>query len=119
MTPIAWIIIIVVAFLILIAIVRAVSARPKGEYRKRQPGLSFGRLDRALQKDDIHRESGEFTIAMDLAEVDLMIQNKEFRLAEEKVREHLKAAEDSRDTLKIANLMGYLEKIELAKKRRF
>lgn len=119
MSPFAWIIIIVVAFLILIAIVRAISARPKGEYRKREPGLSFGRLDRALQKDDIHRESGEFTIAMDLGEVDLMIQNKEYELAVEKVREYLKVAEESRDTLKIANLMGYLEKIELAKKRRF
>jgi hypothetical protein len=56
---------------------------------------------------------------MDLGEVDLMIQNKEYELAVEKVREYLKVAEESRDTLKIANLMGYLEKIELAKKRRF
>ena len=119
MSPYAWIIIIVVAFLILIAIVRAITARPKGEFRKREPGLSFGRLDRALQKDEIHRESGEFTIAMDLGEVDMMIENRDFKLAEEKVREYLKAAEDKRDTLEIANLMGYLEKIELAKKRRF
>jgi hypothetical protein len=119
MSPVVWIVIIVVGIIILIAVIRAFSYRPDGEYRKRQPGLSFGRLDRALQKDTIHRESGEFTIAMDLSEVDLMIESGDYDLAEEKVREFLKAAEEERDTLKIANLMGYLEKIELAKKRRF
>jgi flagellar biosynthesis/type III secretory pathway M-ring protein FliF/YscJ len=114
-----WIIIIVVAILLLVAILRAFSPRPKGEYRKQQPGLSFGRLDRALQSDKVHRESGEFTIAMDLGEIDMMIQNEDYDLAEEKVRELLKDAEERQDTLQIANMMGYLEKIELAKKRRF
>ncbi len=119
MSPIVWIIIIVVAIVIIVAIVRASSGRKMGEYRKKQPGLSFGRLDRALQKDTIHREAGEFTIAMDLSDVDMLIENEEYDLATEKVREFLKAAEEERDTLKIANMMGYLEKIELAKKRRF
>ena len=119
MNPIVWVIIIAVGFLLLFGIVRAFTPRHEVEYRKRERGLSFGRLDRALQKDDIHRESGEFTIAMDLSEVDLMIANEEYELAEERVREFLQIAEEEQDTLKIANLMGYLEKIELAKKRRF
>ena len=119
MHPIIWIIIIGAVFLLLFGIIRAFSSKSKEEYRKREPGLSFGTLDRALQKDTIHRESGEFTIAMDLSEVDLMIENEEYELAKERVQEFLKAAEEERDTLKIANLMGYLEKIELTKKRRF
>jgi hypothetical protein len=119
MHPVIWIIIIIVAIIVVVAIVRASSAKKVGEYRKKQPGLSFGRLDRALQKDSIHREAGEFTIAMDLSEVDLLIESGEYDLAAEKVREYLKAAEEEGDTLKIANMMGYLEKIELSKKRRF
>jgi hypothetical protein len=113
-----WIIIIVVAIIIIVVIARS-GSKPKGEYHKQQPGLSFGRLDRALQKDHIRRQTAEFTIAIDLTEVDMMIENKDYDLAMEKVREYLKDAEDKQDTVKIANMMGYLEKIELAKKRRF
>lgn len=119
MNPILWVIVVVVGILFLIGIVKALTFKPKGEYRKKQPGLSFGTLDRALQKDTIHRQAGEFTIAMDLSEVDRLIENEDYDLAGERVRELLAAAEEERDTLKIANMMGYLEKIELAKKRRF
>ena len=119
MSPIIWVVIIVAGILLIIAIVRALTFKPSGEYRKKERGLSFGRLDRALQKDSIHRESGEFTIAMDLSEVDMMIENGDYAMAEERVREFLAVAEAEQDTLKIANTMGYLEKIELAKKRRF
>ena len=113
-----WIIIIVVAIIIIVAIIRSVSG-PKGDYRKQQPGLSFGKLDRALQKDHVRREAAEFTIAIDISEIDAMIESGDYELATENVREVLKDAEDKRDTVVIANMMGYLEKIELAKKRRF
>ncbi len=113
-----WIIIVVIAIIIIVAIARS-GSKPTGEYHKQQPGLSFGRLDRALQKDHVRRETAEFTIAIDLAEVDMMIDSGDYELATEKVREYLKDAEDRRDTVLIANMMGYLEKIELAKKRRF
>jgi flagellar biosynthesis/type III secretory pathway M-ring protein FliF/YscJ len=117
-SPIIWVVIIVVAIIILVAIIRSMS-RKDVDVRKREKGLSFGTLDRALQKDTIHRDAGEFTIAMDLSEVDMLIESGDYDIAEERVREFLKEAEDKRDTLKIANMMGYLEKIELAKKRRF
>lgn len=113
-----WIIIIVVAIIIIVAIIRSVLG-PKGDYRKQQPGLSFGRLDRALQKDHVRRETAEFTIAIDMSEIDAMIESGDYELATERVREVLKDAEDKRDTVVIANMMGYLEKIVLAKKRRF
>jgi len=113
-----WIIIIVIAIIIIVAIIRTASGQ-KGDYRKQQPGLSFGRLDRALQKDHVRREAAEFTIAIDMSEIDAMIDSEDYDLATEKVREVLKEAEEKRDTVGIANMMGYLEKIELAKKRRF
>ncbi len=118
MGTVAWIAIIVIAIIIVVAIARSVG-RPKGEYHKQQPGLSFGTLDRALQKDHIRRQAAEFTIAIDLEEVNIMIENRDFKLAEEKVREYLKDAEDRQDTVQIANMMGYLERIEIARKQRF
>ena len=119
MSPLAWLAIIVVCIVILVVIIRSISSRSGGDVRRQEPGLSFGTLDRALQKDTIHRETGEFTIAMDLGEVDMMIQNEDYDLAEEKIREFLKEAEANQDTMHIANLMGYLEKIQLTRKRRF
>ena len=112
-----WIIIVVVAIVIVVAIIRSASGS-KGDYRKQQPGLSFGKLDRALQKDHVRRETAEFTIAIDMGEIDA-IDSEDYDLATEKVREVLVEAEEARDTVVIANMMGYLEKIELAKKRRF
>ena len=118
MESIGWIIIIVVAIIIIVVIARS-GSKPKGEYHKQQPGLSFGRLDRALQKDHVLRQKSEFTIAIDLDEVDMMIESGDYELATGKVREYLKDAEDRRDTVLIANMMGYLEKIEIAKKSRY
>jgi hypothetical protein len=54
-----------------------------------------------------------------MGEIDAMIESGDYELAKEKVRDVLKDAEDRRDTVVIANMMGYIEKIELAKKRRY
>ncbi len=116
MQPIEWIIIIAVIIVVIILIARALRPRPGADDTGKP---QFGRLDKALQKDAVHRQTGEFTIAIDLSDVDMMIDNEDFEMAEERVRECLRDAEERRDTSTIANMMGYLEKITLAKKRRF
>jgi hypothetical protein len=48
-----------------------------------------------------------------------MMASEDYDLAEQRVREHLREAEETQDTIKIANMMGYLERIEVVKKERF